>query len=655
MLGTQEGVRQVYLLGTAFAFLSAFTSFYVQSEGLYGSRGLLPACGFLRGISGETIYDKVAKLPTLLWFHESLELSVSQGLDFVSGTGTLLSIAALLSWRFRNRLVFALLWCCYFSLYQIGQTFLHFQWDILLLEAGFLAIWVAPWFYSRSTSDEGRVVVVASTGAAVPMMMVRWLFFRLMYLAGIVKLTSGCPTWWGLTALNVHYESQCIPTPLAWFAHHLPQWIQTNSVMMTLVIEIGLPFLFFAPSSTLRIFGALPQIMLMTLIFLTGNYNFFNIFTAVLAVSALYDFELPATAFFRRFTSSVAQKSADSALVPRLPKQIEYLLGVCAIAAIAYILNALFNVGNGSLLQDTKLSFSPSQFATFLTVATEVGVALGGVCLCVTIFATLIRNIYRRQFFRFLDTAAVSVLLVGVFMATTVTFVSNDSHHRFHTYPLWDSATSLEETVRPFEIANSYGLFRRMTGVGGRPEVSISGSNDSIHWIEYNFKYKTDNVDEMPAFCAPHQPRLDWQMWFAALGRVEHNLWLQVLAIRLLEGEPSVLALMGQQPPQLQTPPKYVQMNSWTYHYTNYGSKNWWNRTQDSGQYLIPVGLKTHSDVIKQINTHVYGGLSECAPTKQGSLARVLTFIRQKASAAFDWLPIVLLVVLALVLWTSTN
>ena len=89
-----------------------------------------------------------------------------------------------------------------------------FQWDILLLEVGFLSIIVAPTRGSTHSSPKAR--------DHISLMLVRWLLFRMMFASGVVKLTSGCPTWWGLTALPLHYESQCIPTPLAWFAH---QWM----------------------------------------------------------------------------------------------------------------------------------------------------------------------------------------------------------------------------------------------------------------------------------------------------------------------------------------------------------------------------------------------------------------------------------------------
>ncbi|XP_046862955.1 lipase maturation factor 2-like [Xenia sp. Carnegie-2017] len=116
-----------------------------------------------------------------------------------------------------------------------------------------------------------------------------------MFASGVVKLTSGSPTWWELTALNWHYESQCIPTPLAWFAHQLPSWFQRFSVMMTFVIEIPIPFLFFSPIRSLRMFAFYLQVTFQLLIIATGNYNFSNLLTIALCLSLLYDNGLPFT------------------------------------------------------------------------------------------------------------------------------------------------------------------------------------------------------------------------------------------------------------------------------------------------------------------------------------------------------------------------
>lgn len=159
------------------------------------------------------------------------------------GTGVALHVVCVP--RHLTKPVMAALWLAHLSLYQVGQTFLWFQWDILLLEVGFLAFIAAPLLPSSSC--------IPLATDHISLYLVRWLLFRMMLASGCVKLTSGCPTWWGLTAMPTHYFSQCLPTPAAWYAANLmPNWLQRLSVAATFVIEIPLTFLFFAPTASLR-------------------------------------------------------------------------------------------------------------------------------------------------------------------------------------------------------------------------------------------------------------------------------------------------------------------------------------------------------------------------------------------------------------------
>jgi len=101
--------------------------------------------------------------------------------------------------------------------------------------------------------------------------------------------------------------------------------------------------------------------------------------------------------------------------------------------------------------------------------------------------------------------------------------------------------------LRSYNLAGSYGLFRRMTGVNGRGELSMYGSDDGHTWKIYEFYHKPTKTDKIPTFIAPHQPRLDWQMWFSALSNSPTNrdAYLQMMIFRLLHGSESVQALLG--------------------------------------------------------------------------------------------------------------
>ena len=127
-----------------------------------------------------------------------------------------------------------------------------------------------------------------------------------------------------------------------------------------------------------------------------------------------------------------------------------------------------------------------------------------------------------------------------------------------------------------------------------RREIVIEGSADGIDWKPYEFKWKPGDVMRAPGWCAPHQPRLDWQMWFAALGSYRQNSWFVQTVISLLHGKPEVAGLFERNPfPQ--SPPRYVRATFYRYRFTTAQEHRetgaWWKR-QELGEYLPSVSLE---------------------------------------------------------------
>jgi hypothetical protein len=136
--------------------------------------------------------------------------------------------------------------------------------------------------------------------------------------------------------------------------------------------------------------------------------------------------------------------------------------------------------------------------------------------------------------------------------------------------------------MRPFLLLNSYGLFAMMTTT--RPEIVVEGSADGETWREYEFRYKPGALTRRPPWNIPHQPRLDWQMWFAALGGSwEDEAWFGAFLIRLLEGSPAVLRLLASNPfPD--RPPRFVRATLYDYRFSDPATRaatgQWWVRTK---------------------------------------------------------------------------
>ncbi|XP_042907628.1 lipase maturation factor 2 [Parasteatoda tepidariorum] len=578
--------RNFFLWCMSVVYLSAFSSLYVQIPGLFGDKGILPARGIISIESGaEVIKKKAEQVPTLLWLAPALGIDVHLMMDLIALLGMVISFGSMVWGRMRDICNFTLLWILYFSLFQIGQTFLWFQWDTLLLEVGFLAILVAPLGFLQSSIKTGFFSSLPNRPHdIISMWMVKWLLFRFMFASGIVKLTSMCPTWWDLSALYHHFESQCIPTPLAWYAHHLPQWLLKLGVVGTFVIEIPLPFLFFAPIRSLRIFSFYAQIFFQILIILTGNFNFFNILTIVMCLSLVDDDFLLSLVGRPTPTSKSSSGAALRWTRKILTLAIENIVILCIVYGTIKYFSLKFQP---SWTIDSKIGFSAAEFRNTLSEVMPATVFIGAFALCANILLAVYNSITEpgifKKLYALIGTAFVSVAALWLFTISVVPHGALDVQFRNN---LWPIVHRWHKRVEEFHISNSYGLFRRMTGVDGRPEIVIEGSNSlTAGWKEYHFLYKPGELSQRPPVLIPHQPRLDWQLWFAALGTYEHNPWFVSLMYRLLDGEKDVLKLLDTErlpfPPS--KPPKYIRAILYKYSFTSPSGSSkkpsdWWTR-----------------------------------------------------------------------------
>ncbi|XP_013858937.1 lipase maturation factor 2a isoform X2 [Austrofundulus limnaeus] len=616
--------RRIFLWCMAAIYMAAFVSVYVQIPGLYGNDGLLPARWQLR-YTGKPLLDQMLSSPTLLWLGPRLGLDTQTTMELLCLVGALLSLAAVLMEAFRDSLVFFCLWALYLSLYQVGQVFLYFQWDNLLLETGFLCILVAPLTLirgSRAVREHDRVTF----------WLIRWLLFRLMFASGVVKLTSRCPTWWGLTAVTYHYETQCIPTPLAWFAHQLPVWWQKLSVVGTFVIEIPVPFLFFSPLRRLRLGAFYMQVLLQVLIIMSGNYNFFNLLTMVLCLSLLDDQHVN---FWLRKTDESNNENRDSRWLSWLCYLLELLVWSLLICGTILCFDLQVDTTKKSI--SSRTAFTYHQFNSFLKSVTIPCVWIGVLSLTWEMVTSMFRcacvSGFWKRFGRMMQWTVFAAASAAMFAVSLVpfTYIEFDSNAR-----LWPGVRQAYEAVDRYQLVNSYGLFRRMTGVGGRPEVVIEGSSDGVAWTEIEFMYKPGNLSASPPVLTPHQPRLDWQMWFAALGPHTQAPWFTSLMHRLLQGKRDVIELIQtdvSKYPFQQQPPAFLRAHRYRYWFTELkadGSypQRWWRRVYDEEFYpVVHLGSSFLEGMLNQ-----YGLKDKSSPRRisNTTLAQAVRWVRSQ-------------------------
>jgi hypothetical protein len=449
-------------------YLAAFVSFAVQAQGLIGSHGILPLAELVhaaRSLGAQRFF----LAPMLFWLDDS-----DAAIAGLCWAGAVLSL--LVALNLLPRLGLFLLYALYLSLFYAGRNFMDYQWDLFLLEAGVAALLMSI--------------------ATVPgVWLLRWLLFRLLFMSGVVKLASGDPNWWNLSALSYHFFTQPLPTPLAWYAAELPPGLLKLATGAMLFIELVLPFLMFCPRR-LRFAAAWGMLLLQGCILVTGNYNWFNLQTILICLT-LFD---------------------DAAVRRILPRRL------------------------GGLACWAAQHRPPPRAATAAVRAMAL----------VIVFCSLVQ----------MDEA-----FGGRAPAP---------------------AQAVVALIEPFHVVSAYGLFAVMTSK--RREIVIEGSYDGVEWRDYEFRYKPGDPTRRPLWNIPHQPRLDWQMWFAALENPLQLPWFPRFLGRLLENEPAVTALLDGNP-FADKPPVYLRAQFYDYVFAGSDEKahgRWWDRRL-LGLYYPPV------------------------------------------------------------------
>ncbi len=450
----------LFLKGLALIYFAAFLSLAVQIDGLAGPNGLLPFNELLTNTYRDTGPNAWWLLPNVFWLDAS-----DTALTGASYAGVILA-AFLLIGRFQ---FFSLagMFLLYLSLFHAGGIFLSFQWDTLLLETGFLAI-----FLQRGPT--GLIIFLY-----------HWLLFRFRFMSGFFKLESGDPAWSGLTALNTYFETQPLPHIGSWYMHQLPEIILKAGVLLTFATELIVPFFIFLPRPY-RLFAAGITIFMQLLIIATSNHNFVNLLIILLSLFLLDD-----RIIARVLPTRLQWQILDQGKAATYPAKV--LLSLSAILILSASLTTFYWRTTGNAIPD------------------------------------------------------------AIAKSTNIT-------HRYG-------------------IGNIFHIFPTMQTE--RQELEIQGSYDGRNWQSYIFKYKPGPVARAPRFNVPHQPRLDWMMWFIPPQSGMDDFWFRQLLRRLREGSPQVLSLLEYNPFE-QRPPRYLRVLSYRYHFTTPEQRkqtgNWWTR-----------------------------------------------------------------------------
>ena len=459
-------------------FLDAWLSLGVQVHVLIGARGLMPIARFLARARHELSF---ADFPTLFWLGVN-DTTLTLGIV----AGVVLSFAAVAG--VRPRLLVAIQVALYLSFATAARTFLSFQWDNLILECGFFAIFLprdrrSPWMHT----------------------LFRLILLKLYWESGIAKWQSHLHDWQDGSAMTYYYETAPLPTALAWYMHHAPAWWHHFESWATLAFELGVPLGIFVGARPVRYACAAILTGFQAINAATANYGFFCFLAAALHV---------------------------------------FLFDDADVERIAALLRARLHL---------RAPAPPIAASNRLRAVLPV-------MLLLTVF----------------------VVVSG--LDALVSFVDST--------PLLAAILPVRRVYAPFRVVNTYHLFGHITRA--RIEAEFQTSDDGTTWVTHEFRYKPGDPARRPDWVAPHQPRVDFQLWFYGLSyRSGAPEYVTKLLERLCR-DPDAVAPLFATP--LSRHPTAARIAFWQYQFTTAAERQetgaWWKRTAVDVTDAVPCDAR---------------------------------------------------------------
>lgn len=473
-------------VGISAVYLAHFASLYTQLPGLFGQTGLLP------------IVKRVASIDSDLWALNMLTdktgITPELGLELFGVMGIVVSAAQLIFGQKLRRgpagvFAYGLLWVLWHDLVFSGGRFMEYQMDLLLLDA-------AP------------LTLLSATGALpeASIFGYRWLLSRLYIGAGAVKLLSCDDSWRSLSAVHWHFQSQPLPNPVgAWAFLHMPTTVSDALTWITLVVEMAAPFLFLAPSPTVRRIAFVIHVALMVGIASFGNFGTLQILLIVIGFALLDDLPVGDKAIDPTRKSTMSFEAGDSPNYSDLSSA-----AITTVSVTLAIGGASWAIGDiGARCLDT-LALEPLIYGL---------VALGAAVAILPLFSIL--------------SSATSITA-----ASSLAILAGSASIM---------AGPLGVYLPAFDMLNfgavPYGLFATITGVGGRPVAAIEAAQSPEGpWAYIPLLYQVNDPLAALPLIFPHFPRVDWTLWFLPAG--EGGAWIARFFNGITIDDPAVVHLL---------------------------------------------------------------------------------------------------------------
>jgi hypothetical protein len=266
--------RWLFLRAIGLIYFSAFFSLLSQIRGLIGPDGILPASEYLDTVAKSAAAARFWYAPTLFWFSSSSHMLMA-----VCWLGLAASVFVIFN-IFPRTSLFAC-FVAFLSFVAAAGEFAGYQSDGMLLEAGFIVLFLAPMGFRP-----GLGVTQPPIRAGIFLLL--WEWFRIYFESGVAKIGSGDVQWRNFTAMDEYYQNGPLPTWVGWYIQHFPHWFHATTAFLTLALELVLVFMLFLPRRwrVVCFFIVTPWQLG---VILTANYTFLNYLVLALGIFLLDD------------------------------------------------------------------------------------------------------------------------------------------------------------------------------------------------------------------------------------------------------------------------------------------------------------------------------------------------------------------------------
>lgn len=541
--------RNLILRSFAGIYLCAFLSFYVQAEGLFSHvDGILPAQ--IEPIRGKFFHDKLTSFvdrPNWIRILKLLQVATFPSIELICLAGIFFSFFAFITTKFCITPVFAILWTLFYSLVDISKEF-HHQSDDLLLEAGLVVILLSPMISKRyGVSDNVMIILM------------RWVLFRFLFTSGAVKLASGCPHWWSLNGIKHHMLTMPLPTTLAFYSYYLSDgWLKLTTIFANLS-ELLIPWFFFSPVRSLRIFSFYWLLFLQVSIAATGNYGYLNFLITAMLFSLLDD---------KHFKS---RKGEDEGTSYR--KVFSIVFTIVAVFFIGIITMKYYRITfeNGQL--DASIAFTREEYMNMLRTMVKFSPFIATIVIINVFLQSCIShpNIANTKGF-FAKLSKITHLLALTLVAISLVGCSTVPHGKIHPDTNIMNTTigkAYEEVFNKYHIVHEYGLhLRKMRSE--RYELAIQytdveklNKSKPKQWKDFDVTYRPVQTNRTMPYAGPYFSRIDFK-FYEAVGKgakLEKNMWLANFVKHLLRNSRAALAMLGRDNlGKIKMPPKFIRV-----------------------------------------------------------------------------------------------